>query len=71
MVDPPRFSDVVEAIDQLSFEEQVAISSLLENRLRDQKRRRLVERVQASRSDFERGDYKPATVDEIMREAGS
>ncbi len=71
MVVPPRFSDVVESIDRLSFDEQEAILSLLQNRIRDQKRQRLVERINESRSDYERGEYKEATVEEIMRETES
>ena len=68
---PPRFADVVEAADALSDEDQEALVELLRRRLALRGRGRLVERVAASRRDFEEGRFRRATVEEIMREATS
>jgi hypothetical protein len=65
---PMRFCDVVEAADSLSFEEKEELIGILEQRMRDERRAKLLQEVEQSRKDFAEGRYKAGTVDEIMRE---
>ncbi len=63
-----RFDEVVDAVDRLSFDEQKVLAGILRRRLRDEKRKRFVEEVMESRREYERGEYKQVTVEELMRE---
>jgi len=66
-----RFDEVVDAVDRLSLDEKETLSKLLKRRVRDEERKRFVEEVEESRRDYERGDFKVVTVEELMREVES
>jgi len=63
-----RFSDIVEAADNLSPEEQAALVELLRHRLAERNRRELVIEVAEARAEFRNGDLKPGTASSIMGE---
>lgn len=60
------FADVVEAAGQLPDDDQRALIDLLQRRLADAGRRRLVAEVQEARAQFASGLCQPATPDEIL-----
>lgn len=62
------FSDVLETIETFSFEEKEILVAILQHRLQEAKRQRVIRSVEDSRREFERGELKPASVDEIMSE---
>jgi hypothetical protein len=64
----PIFSDVLETIETFSFEEKETLVDILQHRLQESKRQRVVNSVNQARRDHQRGDTKVATVDEIMSE---
>jgi hypothetical protein len=66
-----RFDEVVDVVDRLSFDEQKELSRILRCRLRDEKRKRFLARVQESVRQYERGEFKEVTVEELMREVES
>ncbi len=62
------FAEVLEKIDSFSFEEKETLVDILQNRLRETKRQRIIKSVETARQEFEEGNLKPASVDEIMKE---
>ena len=63
------FSDVVDATDNLSDDEQETLIEILRRRLAERNRQALVRDVADARAEFESGTLKPGTVNEIMDEA--
>ncbi len=63
-----RFTDVLEAVEELPTDEKEELIRILNNRLREAKRQRIIKSVEAAQREFEKGDLKPASVDEIMKE---
>ncbi len=62
------FSDVLETIEGFSIDEKETLVGILQHRLQEAKRQRVIKSVKESRREFERGELKPASVDEIMSE---
>jgi hypothetical protein len=61
------FSDVVDAADALSPAEQEDLVSILQKRLREQRRAELVRSVEEAEVEFREGKCKPASVEEIIK----
>ena len=68
MQKPSPFAQVLEAVDQLSPEEQEALVEIVRRRMAERGRKRLAAEVRRARKEFAQGRCKPGTVDEIMRE---
>ena len=64
------FSDVVNATDELTAEEQETLLELLRRRLADRKRAQLARDVAEGRAEYASGRAKRMSVNEIMDEAG-
>jgi len=64
----PSFHVLVEAADHLTLGEQEVLLEVLSHRLADRRRAELVADVQAARREFRKGNVRPATPDEIMKE---
>lgn len=62
------FSDIVDAADGLSADEQQALLELLQRRITERNRARLVEEVAEARQEYANGMAKPSSVKEIMDE---
>jgi hypothetical protein len=65
------FSDIVDAADNLSVDEQQVLLEILSRRLADRNRAELVRDVQEARAEFAAGRARPASVKEIMDEVAS
>ena len=63
-----RFSDVVDAVESLSVEEQETLAELLQRRLIERRRDRLAAAVAEAREEYGRGECKPTSVDDLMAE---
>lgn len=62
------FSDVVDAADELSVEEQETLLAILRRRLAERRRAELVREVAEARAEHQAGRSHPASVSEIMVE---
>ena len=62
------FSDVLETIDSFPIEEQEELSNILQKRLIEYNREQLIKTVREAQEEYKRGEAKPASVDEIMKE---
>ena len=65
------FNDVLESVEELSFEEKEFLVEILQKRIIEQKRERLYNEVTEAIAEYESGKLKPMTVDEIMKELKS
>jgi hypothetical protein len=66
-----KFSEVVDAAERLSLDEQEALIDLLRRRTIDTRREGLARDAEEAYREFQAGKCKPATIDEIMREIRS
>jgi hypothetical protein len=62
------FDKVLDAVDHLSPEEQADLVAVIQRRLAEQGRQRVVADVREARIQFESGAALPATVDDLIRE---
>ena len=62
------FSDVIEAIDQLSHDEQEELIDVVRRRLTEARRRRLAAEVEEARKEFASGQCRTVTPQELVRE---
>ena len=62
------FGEVLEAADHLSQDEQQQLVAILNRRLAQANRQRVVAEIQEARQDFAEGRCLPASPDELIRE---
>ena len=62
------FSEVLEAADHLSHDEQQELIAILNRRLAQAIRQRVAAEIQEARREFAEGRCLPVTADELMRE---
>ena len=68
MGNPALFGEVLEAVDQLSLEEQETLSEVLNRRIIEYRREELARDIQDVQQDFREGKCRTATSAEIMEE---
>ena len=61
-------SEVLEAADQLSLEEQEYLINILRKRMIERRRMELAKDIEEAREEFKKGHCQPATPSEIMEE---
>jgi hypothetical protein len=64
----PSLAEVLEAVDQLSAEDQEALVDVVRRRMAERGRERVAAEIQESTSEFEQGGCRPVSVDELMDE---
>ncbi len=62
------FGEVLEAIDQLSSEEQETLLAVVQRRLAERRRQQLAADIQEARTEFATGQCQPTTVEDLMKE---
>ncbi len=62
------FNQVLEGVDSLSAEEQENLISILQRRLREQRRAELGKSLKEARAEFKAGKCRPASPADIMRQ---
>jgi len=65
------FSEVVDAADNLSIDEQQTLIEILRRRVAEHRREILKQGVQEARQEFAKGGCRPASAKEIMDEVQS
>ena len=68
MTQAAQFSDVVDAADQLSLDEQEELVEILRKRLADCGRRRLLREIEEARLEISSGGAVKVTPRELMQE---
>ncbi len=62
------FAEVLEAVDQLSSDEQETLVTIVQHRIAERGRKQLAADVQEARREFEAGLCRPSSADELMNE---
>ena len=68
MAHAPTFDDVLDTITAMPADDQEDLVRIVQRRLSDQRRAKLVADVLQAHAEFARGEARIATVEEIMRE---
>ena len=63
-----HFGEVLESIEALSLEDQEILKEILHRRLIERRREELVQDVQRAQQEFQAGDCRPVTPEELMNE---
>ena len=66
-----QFSNVLDAIEQLSYDEQETLVDIVRHRLAERGRHRVIRDVEESRRELAAGRLKAMSVDEIMHDIDS
>ena len=62
------FSEVMEAIHQLSLDEQKALLDIVRRRMSEARRSRLIEAVREARREYSKGEFRVVTPSELARD---
>jgi hypothetical protein len=62
------FSEVIEAIDRLSHDEQEALLDIVRRRMSEARRSRLIKAVREARQDYSAGEFRVVTPSELARD---
>ncbi len=62
------FAEALDAADKLSADEKVELIAILHRRMAEEGRRRLIAEVQEAKKEYEAGQYRAVTVEELMRD---
>jgi hypothetical protein len=64
----PSFADVLEAADQLPLDDQEMLAEVLHRRVVAERRNRLVAEVREAQEEYQKGEARPTSPDELMAE---
>ena len=63
-----RFGEALEGIEALSLEDQETLKEILHRRIVERRREELVRDVQQAQQEFQAGECRPVTPEELMNE---
>ena len=63
-----HFGEVLESIETLSLEDQEILREILHRRIVERRREELAQDVQQAQQEFQAGQCRPATPEELIRE---
>jgi hypothetical protein len=66
-----QFDEVLDAVEKLLPDEQGALIAIVQRRLAEEGRRRVVADVQQGRVDFQQGQVSESTIEDLLREIDS
>jgi U3 small nucleolar ribonucleoprotein component len=62
------FGEVLDTVEQLSLEDQEALTDIIRRRIIEQRREELAKDIQEAQEEFKAGNAHPVTPDELMAE---
>ena len=62
-----KFAQVLDSADGLAIEDQESLVEVLQHRLAERRRAKLVEAVKSARREFKAGKCRPATPAQIIK----
>jgi hypothetical protein len=63
-----RFAEILEQADGLPLSDQEELVELLQSRMRDRRRAELADDVAEAQKEFQAGDCRPVTAQDLARE---
>jgi len=62
------FGEILDAADALSIEDQEALIAVLRRRIIESRRQEILKDIHEAEQEFDRGQCRPATAAELMKE---
>lgn len=62
------FAELLDAVNELPFDEQAELVEIVQRRLLEHRRDELAKEIRQARRDFQAGHCHPATPSEILRD---
>jgi len=62
------FQEAMDAVESLPEEQRESLIEIVRRRLAEERRDRLVESIRQAREEYERGEIRKGTADELFRE---
>jgi len=62
------FGEVLDTVEQLSLEDQEALTDIIRRRIIERRRAELAKDIQEAQEEFKAGNARPVTSDELMAE---
>jgi len=62
------FGEVLDTVEQLSLEDQEALTDIIRRRIIEQRRAELAKDIQEAQEEFKAGSARPVTPDELIAE---
>ncbi len=62
------FSEILEAADQLSVDEQATLVEVLRHRITERRREELAREIQEARREFQAGQCQPRTPADLLKD---
>jgi len=62
------FHEVLEMVEMLPEDEQETLLDIIQHRLREHRRERIVQNVRKARKEYAKGEIRQGTVAELMKE---
>jgi U3 small nucleolar ribonucleoprotein component len=62
------FGEVLDTVEQLSLEDQEALADIIRRRIIERRRAELAKDIREAQEEFEAGNARPVTPDELMAE---
>lgn len=66
-----NFNDALEIIESLPEEQRESLIEIVRNRLIEERRDKLAKNISEAKEEYERGDFRKGTVDDLLREITS
>jgi hypothetical protein len=63
-----NFADLLDAVDNLSWEEKETFLEILQRRFLERRREEIATEIEAARQEFKAGECRVATADDLMKE---
>ena len=60
------FGEVLDTVEQLSLEDQEALTDIIRRRIIEQRRAELAKDIQEAQEEFKAGNARPVTPDELI-----
>jgi hypothetical protein len=68
MAQSQNFTDLLDAVDNLSWEEKETFLEILQRRFIEQRREEIGAEIEAARQEFISGECRAVTADDLMKE---
>ena len=68
MIEPTHLDDVLDAVEQLSADEQETLLEVVQRRLAQRRRNGLAAEIAEAQQEHTSGGCRPATPDELLKE---
>jgi U3 small nucleolar ribonucleoprotein component len=62
------FGEVLDTVEQLSLEDQEALTDIIRRRIIERRRAELAKDIQEAQEEFKAGNVRPVTPDELIAE---